>query len=116
MPLLEQYKNELVRLRRSLLGMAGISILASLCRLAIPLYLFQVYDRVLFSRHVETLVALTIIALVIMVAFGILDAVRANMLQRVAAEFEANLAGPIMAGELARPEDTQSSTSGYLLA
>lgn len=114
MSLLERYQAELLRLRRSLLGIAGISMLASLCMLAIPLYLFQVYDRVLFSRHIETLLALSFIAALVLLTFCVLDIVRSNLLARVAAQFEANLAGPIMAGELGHPEDTYTTTTNYL--
>ena len=114
MTLLDSYKAEKARLRGSLVVVAILSFLASLCMLAIPLYLFQVYDRVIFSRSYETLIALSIIAAIVLVTYGLLDTLRSNMLTRMGAQFEANLAGPIIAGELSRPNDAQQSTLRHL--
>lgn len=55
------YLQEKRRAASGLLGVGAISIIASFCLLAVPLYLFQVYDRVLTSRSMETLLALTVI-------------------------------------------------------
>lgn len=112
--LLDSYKAEKARLRGSLAIVAVLSFLASLCMLAIPLYLFQVYDRVIFSRSYETLLALSIIAAIVLVTYGLLDTIRSNMLTRLGAQFEANLAGPIIAGELSRAEDAQQGTLRHL--
>ena len=105
MTLLDSYKAERARLSGSLGLVAVLSILASLCMLAIPLYLFQVYDRVLFSRSIETLLALSVIAGVVLLTFGVLDAIRSNLLTRMAAQFESNLSGPLIAAELSRSDD-----------
>lgn len=85
-------------------SVAIVSIISSLCLLAVPLYLFQVYDRVLTSRSPETLLALTAVAGVLLLTFGALDALRQIMLARVGARFEARVAGPILAGELSKPD------------
>lgn len=116
MTLLDSYRAEKARLRGSLWIVAGISFLASLCVLALPLYLFQVYDRVIFSRSYDTLLALSGIAAVVLITYGLLDTLRSNMLTRLGAQFEANLSGPIIAGELARPNDAQQSSLRQLSA
>ena len=41
--------------------------------LASPLYLMQIFDRVLGSGHIETLIALTIIVAVALLAMGVLE-------------------------------------------
>ena len=55
------------------------------------LYMIQVYDRVLSSGSVETLVVLSLLALIAYSAQGILDAMRARMLNRVGAEVDHKL-------------------------
>ena len=51
--------------------------------LTTPLYMLQVYDRVLASGKVETLIALTVIAGVAVLVLGILEAVRGWMAGRL---------------------------------
>ncbi|TIR61621.1 MAG: type I secretion system permease/ATPase, partial [Mesorhizobium sp.] len=53
------------------------SLLINILLLVIPLYLLQVYDRVLPSSSVETLVYLSAIAVLALAFLGLLDAIRA---------------------------------------
>lgn len=55
MNLAEAYRIEKRAAWYAMIGVALVSILSSFCLLAMPLYLFQVYDRVLSSRSIETL-------------------------------------------------------------
>jgi len=59
------------------------------------LYMLQVYDRVLPSRSVATLVGLSLIVLFAYIVQGYFDAVRMRMLARTAALFDAGLQEPI---------------------
>jgi ATP-binding cassette subfamily C protein len=61
---------------------AVFSFAANLLYLAAPLYMLQVYDRVVSSGSVTTLVMLTIALLVALAAMAGLDAVRARVLTR----------------------------------
>jgi ATP-binding cassette subfamily C protein len=56
-------------------------------------YMLQVYDRVLVSRSVETLVALSLVALVAFALQGALDSIRLRMLSRIGAQFHDDLSG-----------------------
>lgn len=56
-------------------------------------YMLQVYDRVLVSRSVETLVALSLVALVAFALQGSLDSIRQRMLSRVGVRFDEDVAG-----------------------
>jgi len=56
-----------------------------------PLYMLQVYDRVLGSRSVETLIALSLLATFLFAMMGLLDHVRGRVMGRVAARFQAAL-------------------------
>src|SRR5512132_2238518 len=48
-----------------------------------PIYMMQVYDRVLWSGRLETLVLLTLIAALAVLVLGLLEMVRIKMLARI---------------------------------
>jgi PrtD family type I secretion system ABC transporter len=60
----------------------GFSVAMNLLALAVPFYMLQVYDRVLSSRSEETLLVLSVIAVVAVLVFGALDALRLQLLMR----------------------------------
>ncbi len=64
--------------------------------LAIPVYLFQISDRVLTSRSVDTLIMLTVVIGGAVLLQAIFDAVRRFMLMRTAVEVAAQLGAPIL--------------------
>jgi len=63
------------------------SIFANLLMLTSPIYMMQVYDRVLGSESLDTLLALTFLAGFLFLVMGILDYVRGRILGRVGARF-----------------------------
>lgn len=63
----------------------------NLLMLVPPLYMMQVYDRVLNSRSEATLAALTVIALGAFAAMGLLEVVRSRILVRVSARLDGLL-------------------------
>ena len=71
-------------MRSALLAAAGFSAVVNLLMLVSPLYMMQVFDRVISSRSVETLGYLTLIAFLALVALGVIDCYRARVLTRVA--------------------------------
>jgi ATP-binding cassette subfamily C protein len=64
--------------------------------LAIPVYLFQISDRVLTSRSLDTLVMLTIIIVLAVILQAAFDALRRFILMRTAVEVAAQLGAPIL--------------------
>ncbi len=110
MALIEEYKEQEKLFRKSLKPVAIYSLLANLCMLAMPAFLFQVYDRVLIARSYETLIALLLIALVVLVSYGFFEAVRMALLAKAATKMENEMIGLVMAGELARQTDTNAQT------
>lgn len=70
---------------------ALFSICANLLLLSSPLYMMQVYDRVLGSRSLETLLALTVLVGFLLGVMGILDFIRGRILARAAARFYEQL-------------------------
>lgn len=88
-------REELIQARRqgrSLYWTVAIfSAFANLLMLTGPLYMLQVYDRVLGSRSVETLVALTLLVAFLYGVMGILDYSRGRIMARAGAKFQAAL-------------------------
>ena len=78
--------------RRGLAVVGALSLFLNLLALASPLYMFQVFDRVLASGRVETLVALTAIAAFALLCLGVLEVVRARALVRIGTWLDRALA------------------------
>ncbi|WP_296573095.1 type I secretion system permease/ATPase [Phreatobacter sp.] len=70
---------------------AVFSAFVNVLMLTGPLYMLQVYDRVLASRSIQTLVALSLIALAAFLLQGALDALRLKLLSRIGAKIDREL-------------------------
>ena len=80
------------RQSRALYWIVGIfSFFANLLMLTGPLYMLQVYDRVLGSRSEATLLALTLLVAFLYGIMGILDYSRGRIMARAGARFQAAL-------------------------
>lgn len=90
-----QGREELIAVRResrSLFWSAFIfSIFVNLLMLTGPLYMLQVYDRVLGSRSEETLIALSLLVVFLYAMMGFLDFARGRVMARVGARFQDRL-------------------------
>ena len=79
-----------------------------------PLYMLQVYDRVLASRNELTLVMITAIAVALLVAYGLLEAIRSKLLVRAGLQFDEMLATPafnrVVRNQLANPNGGAHTT------
>ncbi len=83
------------RMRRSL-GLIGFfSFFINLLMLTAPLYMLQVYDRVLASGSQSTLVALTILAIGMIAVMAGLEIVRSRILVRVGTRLDEQLSGQV---------------------
>jgi len=81
-------------LRRCRLAFIGIGIFSGLINilmLTAPLFMLQVYDRVLPSRSVPTLVGLAVLAAGLYSFQGILDAIRGRVLVRIGSSVNEDL-------------------------
>lgn len=67
------------------------SIFVNLLMLTGPLFMLQIYDRVLGSRSEATLVALTVLVAFLYLMMGILDFARGRVVARAAARFQLYL-------------------------
>ncbi len=93
--MIKRGQDELCALRRRsriLYWMVGLfSLFVNLLMLTGPLYMLQVYDRVLGSGSQETLIALSILVAFLYAMMGILDHTRGRIMARVGARFQAGL-------------------------
>jgi PrtD family type I secretion system ABC transporter len=81
--------------------------------LAVPLYLLQVFDRVLTSRSFDTLWVLTLITAIALLAYGLLEAMRRLMLSRMGVLLETRLGAPVLKLAIhAQPASGGASASG----
>ena len=82
--------------QRNLIVVMAFTIATNVLVLAIPVYLFQISDRVLTSRSTDTLVMLTILIAGAVILNAVLDAIRRFILMRTAVEVAAQLGAPIL--------------------
>lgn len=82
--------------QRNLLIVMLFTLASNVLVLAIPLYLFQISDRVLTSRSVDTLIMLTVVIVGAVMLQAIFDAIRRLILMRTAVEVAAQLGTPIL--------------------
>lgn len=87
------------------------SIVLNLLLLTGPLYMLQVYDRVLGSRSEETLVALSLLVAGLFLAYGILDHSRARVLAIVGARFLDRLDRRVFSAAIGRSAVAPSDLS-----
>ena len=85
---------------------AGFSFFLNLTYLAAPLYMMQVYDRVMHSRSTATLLYLTLVVTLCFAVYAILDAVRGRVLAGVSDIVEDRLGRTILATHASRDLDT----------
>ncbi|NBB47171.1 type I secretion system permease/ATPase [Rhizobium sp. CRIBSB] len=81
----------LKQLRSTFLTVAAVSAVTNVLMLTGPLFMMQVYDRVLASRSVPTLVALSLLAVGLYLFLGVLELLRSRILTRVGQRIEENL-------------------------
>lgn len=92
------------------------SIFVNLLLLTGPLYMLQVYDRVLASRSEATLVALSVLVAGLFLAMGLLDHARSRIMARIAARFQDRLDRRVFEAAMTRataaPGDALAQTAG----
>jgi ATP-binding cassette subfamily C protein len=96
--------------RRTLIAVAVFSVFVNLLMLTLPLYLFQLSDRVLTSRSLDTLLMLTMLAFGFIGVLSLLDILRRQVLGRLATNFETILGGPVLASIVTTSKASDSAS------
>lgn len=99
-------KAELAQIRNESRGIFAaavvFSIFVNLLMLTSPLYMLQIYDRVLGSRSEPTLVALSGLVIFLFIVMGLLDHARGRILARIGARLQARLDRRVFEAAVAR--------------
>jgi ATP-binding cassette subfamily C protein len=82
-------------IRSAALTIVLLSGLINLLALTSSIYMLQLYDRVIPSHSVPTLVALTVMILVLYAGFGLFEWVRTRLLNRIATRLDRSLRGRV---------------------
>ncbi|SHL22772.1 type I secretion system permease/ATPase [Roseibium suaedae] len=80
-----------VALRLGFVGVAMISLVINILMLTGPLFMMQVYDRVLASGSIPTLLVLGSLVAALYCFYGLLEAIRGRILARLAQRVDAQL-------------------------
>ena len=100
---------------RLFLAVGIFSAVVNLLMLTGPLFMLQVYDRVLASRSVETLTALFVLVIFLFLLMGVIDSIRGRVMGRVAARFQDRMEGRVFNAALregALRGDEAAATAG----
>ena len=98
--------------RRWFVAIGLFSAFVNLLMLTGPLFMLQIYDRVLTSRSEATLVALAAIVAFLFLMMGLLDYARGRVLARAGARFQARLDPRVLGAILTQAGRSLAARSG----
>ena len=98
--------------RGSVLGLGLLSIISNLLLLTGPLFMLQVYDRVLASKSVPTLMALTGLVVGLYGFYSVVEIVRSRMATRYSVLAAARLTRPVFAQVVASSASSRRGSEG----
>lgn len=90
------------------------SFIVNLLALAIPLYMLQVFDRVLSSRSIETLIMLTLIVVGALVIDAFLQDIRSKLQIQVSLIMQKSLREPLLKASLKMHTQTENTQHALL--
>jgi len=111
-PLLEQARRQL---SAGLVYAALLTGFINLLHLTVPLFMLQLYDRVLNSHNLDTLAMLILVAAGALVVFGVLDFIRARVFMTVAAGLVQRLNLPTLQSAVARTLEGRDGRTGQAM-
>jgi PrtD family type I secretion system ABC transporter len=90
-------------LRGPLLGVSAISCVGNVLMLTGPMFMMLVYNKVLSSKSMPTLIALSVLALLLYAFYGLLEGLRGKLLARFGIAFDNRLAPTLFEATLKLP-------------
>ncbi|SNB81147.1 ATP-binding cassette, subfamily C [Rhodoblastus acidophilus] len=98
-----QFSKAVRGLRAPLAGVSGVSCIGNVLMLTGPLFMMLVYNKVLTSKSVPTLVALCALTLLLYCFYGFLEGLRGKLMARVGITFDHRLAPSLFLATLRLP-------------
>ncbi|MEA3354516.1 MAG: type I secretion system permease/ATPase [Campylobacterota bacterium] len=86
-----ELKEAILQSKKSFILVGFFSLFINLLMLVPPLYMLQLYDRVLTSRSEDTLIMLTLIVVVLFITMALLEIVRSKVLVKVGNKLDSIL-------------------------
>ena len=94
-PVRSELAEALAACRGAFYGTALISGMSNILMLAGAMFMLEIYDRVLPSRSMPTLIGLLILVAALFAALGVLDTIRARILVRIGGALDETLSGRV---------------------
>ncbi|WP_181708255.1 type I secretion system permease/ATPase [Chthonobacter rhizosphaerae] len=96
-----ELKAAIKAVHRPLWGVSAISCVGNVLMLTGPVFMMLVYNKVLSGKSVSTLLALSLLALLLYVFYGFLEGLRGKLMARVGIAFDHRIA-PVLFGATLR--------------
>lgn len=84
--------------RKAFASVILFSLAINLLMLTVPLYMMQMYDRVIASGNVDTLLLLTLIAIAGLLCMSLVEMMRSRIMVRLGLWVDRTLSGPVLFG------------------
>lgn len=98
--------------RSAFFGVGLFSAAINILALTGSIYMLQLYDRVLPSHSIPTLIGLTLVMVLLYAGFGVFDLIRTRMLSRIGIRLERSLRSQVMAAVMLLPLRTGAAGDG----
>ena len=102
-PAQQLLKQTLTTAKQAFYAVVAFSFCINLLMLAAPIYMLQVFDRVLSSRSTDTLLLLTMIIGLAILTMAALEAVRSHIMVKIGVWLDKQLAGTVLTGSIVTP-------------
>ena len=86
------------------------SMFVNILQLTFPIYMLHVYDKVLTSYNMSTLVVITAAATICLTVLALLEWLRSRLLVRAGIEFDKQLSGPVLRESLKSASSPERNT------
>ncbi len=110
----DEIKSAISASRSAFIGIGILSFLINILMLTGPLFMLQVYDRVMTSGSLSTLAALAMLTAVLYAMTGFFDLVRTRIVSRVSVEIDQRLSDRIFKASLRRSLFKQGASTSAL--
>lgn len=107
-----ELRTALAGCRTAFISVFVFGALSNILMLTGAIYMLEVYDRVLPSRNIATLLALSILAAMLFTIQGVLDAIRSRLLVRVGAVLDASVNSRVLQAMVRLPQKPDQRNDG----
>ncbi|WP_407331532.1 type I secretion system permease/ATPase [Enterovibrio sp. 27052020O] len=97
----KQLQKTIEQCKKAMVFVIAFSFVINILVLSVPIYMLQIYDRVISSRSIDTLLLLTMITVFALLTMAILENVRTRIMVRIGAWFDQSLSPDILSGSIA---------------